>query len=253
MTYASTGNPPGFNEPKAVASVALLWSAEARMARIVTLDAASEDAANSPSTRLRAGLVLAQHATTGRFHPYHPMANDGTQNPVGILEHAVDMLADGAPADRVGRMLTAGAVRERHVPNLDPRVRDLLGGNFRWDEHPPGARSPFAGRIKRISGSHAIEAADHATTFVVSGAASLSLPAPQPGLAFRFVQTTDNPLTIGGAANLLARGGAAANWIEFDTASQRIGTNVAVECVPLDDETLGWLVHNPGGTTYTTS
>ena len=196
--------------------------------------------------------MLARHDTTGRFHPYNVLANDGTQNPVGLLEHPVDMLADGTPVDRVVRMLTAGAVRERHVPNLDPRARDLLAGHFHWDESS-SARPPFAGKIKRISSNHTVEESEHATTFVVSGDVSVTLPAPRPGLAFRFVQTVDDALSIGGTANLLARGTTGANWLQFDTAGQRIGTNVAVECVPLDDETLVWLVHNLGGTTYTAS
>ncbi len=255
MSFSGIGNPPGLQPSLTALATPLLWSGEGHRMRMITLDAASEDAGNAPTTHLRAGLVLARHDSTGKYHPYDPSANDGRQNPIGILEHAVDMLVAGQASERVARMLVAGAVRERYVPNLDARARTALEERFAWDElSASGAVVPgMAGPARRVSGSVNHTAADHATTLVATGAISLSLPPAAPGLAFRIVQPTDNSVTLSGLENLVAKGASMVDTLLFDAAGNRIGTHLLVECIAVDDQTLAWLVSNLGGTTFVAS
>lgn len=255
MSSLGSGSPPGFQASTSASLTPLIWSGEGQRTRMITIDAASEDADHSPSTLLRAGLVMARNDATGKYHPYNATANDGTQNAIGILAETIDMLASGAATDRVARMLIGGAVRQRYVPNLDVRSRDALGGSFHWDEVPfaPNDRSAASSKFKRFTGSLTLAKEDHGGTFVATGTGAVTLPAAEPGLMFRLVQTADAALSITSATPMLSKGSISANMIEFSTTGQQLGTNVMVECIIRDGGSMVWLVSNLGGTNYSTA
>src|SRR5688572_33041157 len=103
MSEFTSGNTPGFRAQVEADEAQVWWSGRNGQTQIATrkiaLAASAVDAGNTPTTTLRAGLVLAIDGTTGAAHPYDPDATDGKQIAVGVLEKAQDMLVDGTATE----------------------------------------------------------------------------------------------------------------------------------------------------------
>jgi len=202
---------------------------------------------------VRGGNLLAIADSTGKANLYSADANDGLQIAVGILEHHQDMLVNGTATDRFTQMLVHGLVRDNELIGIDPRAQQQLGLRFLFDRET----SPQAGvlmhprGIYRKSANYTVTPADNGLLFLATAAVTFTLPTKQNGLAFRFAQTADANLVISGSADIIAKGNAAANTVTFSTASEKIGSQVLVECVYVGTGTLKWLVTNLGGTTPT--
>jgi hypothetical protein len=198
--------------------------------------------------------VLAYRDSDGKVIPYAPDANDGSQIAVGVLEQHQDMLVGGVPTERFTQMIVHGLVREGELINLDTRARQQLSQQMVFDRQPLSPAPMLAPRgVYRKTTSYTLTAADNGMLFLVSGAATFTLPTKANGLAFRIVQTADNDLTIGGSSDLIHKGSVAASSVAFSTAGQKIGSQVLVECIYTAAGTLKWLVTNLGGTTATVS
>jgi len=257
MAEYAMGNAPGFQPQIEAQEAEVLWSGrkgqDLAATRNVTLLSSSVDSANTPTTTLRGGNVLAIVDSSGKANTYSPDANDGRQIAVGILEHAQDMLLSGVATDRFTQMLVQGLVREGELLNLDPRARQQLGQRFFFDHET----SPQAGvlmhprGIYRKAANYTVTAGDNGLLFLATAAVNFTLPSKQNGLAFRFLQTADANLVITGAADIVAKGNAAATTVTFSTASEKIGSHVLVECVYVGTSTLKWIVTNLGATTPT--
>lgn len=258
MSQFNTGNAPGFAAAVESEQAQISWSGRQGQDQIVTQRAliysASTDEDNSPSTTLRGGLVLAIRDTDGKVTTYTPDANDGSQIAVGVLEQHQDMLVNGVPTERFTQMIVHGLVREGELLNLDTRARGQLSRQMVFDRKPLSPAPLLAPRgVYRKTTSYTLTAADNGLLFLVSGAATFTLPTKANGLAFRIVQTADNDLTIAGSSDLIHKGNAGASSIAFSTSGQKIGSQVLIECVYTASSTLKWLVTNLGGTTATVS
>jgi hypothetical protein len=150
-------------------------------------------------------------------------------------------------------MLVHGLVREGELINLDPRGKQQLGQRFVFDrENSPQAGTLMHPRgVYRKSANYTVVAADNGLLFLATAAVTFTLPTKQNGLAFRFAQTADANLVISGSADIIHKNNASANTVTFSTASEKIGSQVLVECVYTNTGTLKWLVSNVGGTTAT--
>lgn len=255
MSSFTTGNQPGFQPRRFSSHQQVTWSGRAGQDQIatmpVTIDASSTVPGNTPETTLPAGTILARSQVTGKLHPYVPDANDGRQVPLGILERSQDMLVDGVPTDRLAKMLVLGLVKSRLVPHLDRRAQDLLAERLHFDTDPAtiGGRMLSTRRVVRQEEDLTLHAEDHGTLFVATDEVTFTLPTKQNGLTFRFAQSVDESMTIAGSSDLLARGIGNGSAAIFDTASQRIGSQLLVECVYVGEGNLRWLATNLGGTT----
>lgn len=257
MSEFTTGNAPGFQAQLDAQESEVTWSGRRGQdlvaTRKITLLGAAIDSGNTPATTLRGGNVLAVVDASGKAHTYSPDANDGRQIAVGILEHNQDMLVAGVATDRFTQMLVHGLVRDGELIGLDPRAQQQLGQRFTFDR----VLSPQAGAlmhprgIYRKSSNYTVLATDNGLLFLATAAVTFTLPAKQNGLAFRFVQTADANLVISGAADIIAKGNAAATTVTFSTANEKIGSHVLVECLYVAAGTLKWLVTNLGATTPT--
>lgn len=260
MSEFTTGNVPGLQPAVESQEAQVTWvgrrGQDLVATRSVTIDAATVDAGNSPATVLRGGVVLALQDTGGKANAYDPDANNGQQIAVGILEKSQSMLVDGVATDRFSQILVQGLVRESQLIGLDPRAKQQLGSRFVFDRdeaadvgvlmHPRG--------VYRKGANYTVTESDNGLMFVATAAVTFTLPAPQNGLAYRFVQTADADLVISAAlGNLIHKGSAAASQVAFSTASQKIGSQVLVECLYIAADTLRWVVTNLGGTTATVS
>lgn len=123
MSQFTTGNAPGFQAAVEGTATQLTWSGREGQDQVVTQRAAihadTVDAGNTPTTTLRAGVVLAYRDTDGKVALYSPGATDGTQVAVGVLEQAQDMLVGGVATERFTQMIVHGLVRENLLQNLD--------------------------------------------------------------------------------------------------------------------------------------
>lgn len=257
MSDFNPGNQPGLRTKKSSDEAQILWSGrggqDLAAVRQGTLASTSVDSGASPTTSLRPGLVLAIHGTSGKFLPYDPDANDGTQIAVGVLERGQDMLVDGVATDRFVPMLVHGFVKEGELVGLDPRAKGQLARRFVFDRDLPcGADAQLRPRgVVRKAADYSVVEADDGLLFLASAAVVFTLPTRKNGLAFRFVQTANSNLTINGGGHLVHKGNAAATTVTFSTTNEKIGSHALVECVYVDTDTLKWVVTNLGGTTAT--
>ena len=257
MSEFSSGNTPGFQPTIESEESQVWWSGRNGQnliaTRKMTLEATSADSGNSPTTTLRGGNLLALRDSDGKAEPYDPDANDGTQLAVGVLENHQDMLVDGVATDRFSQMLVHGLLKEGDLIGLDPRAKTQLAGRFVLDgdfSTPAGALMHPRG-VYQKSANYTVIAGDNGLLFIATAAVNFTLPTKQNGLAFRFMQTVDFNLVVTGSADLVHKGNAAANTVTFSTASEKIGSQVLVECVYVATSTLKWIVTNLGGTTAT--
>jgi hypothetical protein len=257
MSHFTTGNAPGFQAAVESDDAEVTWSGrhgqDLVATRKITLTSGATDSGNSPNTTLRGGVLLGCVDSTGKAHTYSPDANDGRQIAIGILEKPQDMLVEGVATDRFTQMLVHGLVKESELINLDARARQQLGGRFTLDKE----KSPQAGvlmhprGIYRKAANYTVTADDNGLLFLATAAVTFTLPTKANGLAFRFVQSADANLVIQGSSDLITLNSATASSVTFSTSSEKIGSQVLVECLYTDTATLKWLVTNLGATTPT--
>jgi hypothetical protein len=257
MSEYTRGNAPGFQAIQDADESDVLWSGRNGQDQVatkkITLVSSAVDSGNTPTTTLRGGNLMAIADSSGKANTYSADANDGRQIAVGILEHYQDMLVNGTATDRFTQMLMHGLVREGELINLDPRAKQQLGLRFLFDrEASPQAGALMHPRgIYRKSANYTVTSGDNGLLFLATAAVTFTLPTKQNGLAFRFAQTADANLVIAGSADIVAKGNAAASSVTFSTASEKIGSQVLVECMYVAAATLKWVLTNLGGTTPT--
>lgn len=257
MTHAS--NQPGLSPRLFAEEKQLWWSGRGGQnllaTRQVTIASTATDATASPTTTLRAGTIMALRSVDGKAVVYNPAGDDGSQFAFGILERAIDMLTNGVATERFATVLVQGLIKEDQLHGLDARARQQLASRFLFDRHLQERASQLLQPrgVVRKSADAAVTSADNGVQFVATGAVTFTLPAVANGLAFRFVQTTDNALTISGSANIVHKGNAAANSVAFTTSGEKIGSQVLVEGMYVSANSLKWVVTNLGGTTATVS
>jgi len=255
MSEFTSGNVPGFQTRQESEEKQIVWSGEQGQNLVATkkvvIDSLAVDAGNTPTTTLRGGLVVALKDSDGNIYPYDADANDGTQIAIGVLSKHQDMLVDGVATDRFSQILVHGLLRENQLLGLDPRAKGVLGGRFVFDRdlHASAGLLLHPRGVYRKSADYSVVQADNGLLFLATAAVTFTLPTKQNGLAFRFLQTADAQLRVNGSGDIVHKGNAAASSVTFNTASERIGSHVLVECAYVADGTLKWLVSNLGGTT----
>lgn len=255
MSEFTSGNVPGFQTKLESEEKQIVWSGPQGQDLVATkkvvIDSTAVDAGNSPTTTLRGGLVVAIKDSDSNIYPYDADANDGTQVPYGILSKHQDMLVGGVASDRFTQVLVHGLVRQNELIGIDQRAKDVLGGRFVFDRdlHASSGLLLNPRGVYRKAADYTVVAADNGLLFIATAAVNFTLPTKANGLAFRFLQTADAQLRITGSSDLIHKGSAGGATVTFNTASEKIGSQVLVECLYTADSTLKWLVSNLGGTT----
>lgn len=255
MAQFTTGNAPGFQTKVESEEAQITWSGrngqDLVATRQVTIDATATDAGNSPTTTLRAGLVMGIVAASGKAVPYDADANDGRQIAVGILEKPQDMLVAGVATDRFTQILVHGLVKQTPLVNLDVRARQQLSQRLVIDRDltPAGGVLLQPRGVMTKAANYTLVPADDGHLLLATAAVTFTLPAKENGLAFRLAQTADANLVIQGSSDIIHQGSTTASSVTFGTASQKAGSHVLVECVYTGAGTLAWLVSNLGHTT----
>jgi len=205
------------------------------------LSGAARDAGNTPTTLLRAGLLLGKITSSGKLVQASPTATDGSQNIVGILPIDINAQLMATNEDRYLPILTQGCVKasslliggeaSRGIAGEDYEywVRAQLAPNFTLDDQPPKANSigPWQ-RIEYVTADRTVVAADHGTLFICLGGSAnvnFTLPAMLHGYAFGFYNAQDYNMTITSAPadTLIVLNDAAADSVALSTSSEKIG------------------------------
>jgi hypothetical protein len=262
---------PGVGAERAVTESELLWGADqarnAALWKSAVISGASRDAANTPATILRPGLIMGKLTSGGEVEEWDADATDGTQNIAGVLDtelRAQDF--DATNQDRVFRLLVARApVKARklliegeafvgHAHEYLAR-RQLVAAGFVFDDDPFGYKAGRGDRVERVTGTTDTLTADqNGMTLFYSNAASVTvtLPELQPGLEFTLMREGDEEFIVTSAEgdNIVVGNDLSADSITFTTAAEHIGAGVRVRSVYVGT-TLKWLaeiVPTPLGT-----
>lgn len=257
MSSFLSGLVPGQTDAEFSEDPNIVWSGRQSQTLVATrpvmLDSTCTDSGATPTTTLRAGNLIALDDATGRGFIYDPDATDGKQVVLGVLEKSVDMLTNGVATARLVEVIVAGRIKEGTLIGLDARARAALASRIEFDQDwTNGAGHLLMPRsIYRKSGNYTVKAADHGVHFIATSAVTFTLPTKANGLSFRFTQIADSNMAISGSSDLVVKNNAAASSVTCQTSSEKIGSQLLVECVYTTTSTLKWIVTNLGGTTLT--
>lgn len=153
------------------------------------ISGSSVDTGNTPTFELRAGLLLGQQISTGKYLQYSPTASDGTEVATAILIEGLRMLDfSGTAVDRFYAVLVGGPVQASKIFNLDLQARQQMD-KFIFDDifGIPGNHWFQYKRFQTKTANYTIVANDNFSHFDNTGAAGevdLTLPAIANGYAF---------------------------------------------------------------------
>jgi hypothetical protein len=215
----------------------------------VAIASATVDAGNTPTTELRAGLLMGKIAATGLFKQYDPTATDGSQYPIGPLYEERNMLNAAGTAQQVtGRIVIGGYLVASQVINLDARARQMLYGRIIFDDMIPGAAPGWFGPVVKTA-DYTLVAADSGYCFTTRGAAGaviFDLPTTIPaGFRALFKNEADQNMTVRCTSKLVALHNLTATSVAFSTSSQKIGGGI--EVIANDNQTKYHVINQSAG------
>lgn len=197
------------------------------------IDSTTVDSANTPTTTLRPGLVLADLGD-GTFTDYDPAsAVDAQRVAAGILTFEVNMLSpDCTAVDRSLPILVSGAVLAANILGLDATARSQMKSAFLFDDDFQGVSIPWKNEVAKTA-AYTIVAADNNKLFTNDGAGAsvtFTLPTLAAGLRFMFFGIADFEWIITSAAgnDIIALNDIAASTLTVTTAGEHIGVWIEV-------------------------
>ncbi len=263
MSLPTYGAGPGIGaRESSITEKAVVWGGVdfIRDVNNLLIDSTAVDAANSPVTELRAGLLLGKKTSDSMLYEWDAEAVDGTELVYGVLYRGISMLnASGVVEDKTGHvllhdmglivadLLIKGTAFTSHADEHLAR-RQLAARGFRLDDDIHGGGRSLGTPIANLNITAATltpTTAQNGYRFLLSNAASttVTLPTLEPGLVYDFLRIGDEEMIIASAAggDVIAGNDLAANSITFTTAGEHIGANVRVESIRYGT-TLKWLV-----------
>lgn len=223
------------------------WERQVIMAGVI--DSATVDAGNTPTTLLRAGLLMGRISTTRKLTTWNPApdgTDDGSENLFGVLLATQQTTIAGTATARIGHVLVAGNViasglvipgeASAGINGTDGelRVRNQLAGRFITDDEPY-TLGVGRWRVKTVpsNASYTVAESDNGTWFIVEGAAgatTFTLPAlttaKRSGFNIRITNAVGQNLTIaapGSDDTLVAFNDLTADSVVLSTAGELIG------------------------------
>jgi hypothetical protein len=235
----------------------------------VLIGSAAIDAANTPTTELRSGLVLGKKTSDSKLYQWDSTATDGTQKAAGVLYRGISMLdGPGIAQDKQAHVFFRGGLLVRDLTikgaafagHADEHLarQQLNGCGFVLDDDLcPGSLALGAALVN-------MEVADAAFTptaaqsgfrfFMTNGASTtVTLPALKAGLVYEFFRIGDEELVVASAAgsDMIVGNDLSANSVTWTTAGQHIGARLRLEGIKYGS-TVKWLpsiIVIPFGTT----
>lgn len=213
------------------------------------------DAGASPTSVLRAGLIMAQVTASGKWAEYDVTATDGREVARGVLVEAISMMniVSQVVEDKPGGLvMVGGLLMASKLYGLDANARRQLGKRFVFDDAISGNDwgGGFLREVTKIT-DYTVVAADNFTEFVLTTATGVfTLPAIGKGYRFKFRSEVNAALGIASAEgnNIIALHDAAASTYTFQTASMMIGAGAIVYSNAAGDK---WIIENRSAGTAT--
>jgi hypothetical protein len=223
---------PGMGDPIESTEIEFTWGRPETQQQLgITIVSTARDAANTPTTTLRRGLLMGQVTSTKKFKEYSATATDGSQLPIGFLMWGRNVLdpRTGTAGDRVATLMVSGPIKVANVLGLDETARRLLAGRFLFDDFrfPPGDRL-----TTDKAADYTVVAADNGTFFTASAAANFTLPAladVSPGWNATFYNAANSNLTVTApTGKLVAFNNAGATSVALSTSGNKIGSGFKI-------------------------
>ena len=242
------GNAPGLTTVVETYEAAVTFGIAAQLKWFGGLiSSAATDSTNSPTWRLRPGLLMGVITASGQWTNYSPTATDGSQVARGVLGYGMRLqdVITGSNTTKFYAICIGGNVKAANLINLDLWARAQLSARFTFDDNILGNQWYPAPNILAKTSDYTIVASDNMTEFTNAGAAgtvNFTLPTLANGYMFRFRVVADQTLTVTSAAgnDIVTYNDAAASSLSFGTGSQKIGGGLM-------------LYSNPAGTAWYSS
>lgn len=240
------GAPAGMTAEQLTSDVTILWGPPQLAIQLanVRLGSAAVDAGNTPTTTLRAGLLLGRKTSDGLLYQYDPTASDGTERYVGVLGQSISMLDSSGSAEaknagvvygvglfKASKLYVLGTLLSSSSYKLVAR-KQMQGSGVLLDDDIPGLGRymglPVSEKAK--TADYTVVAADHGTLFTTLGAAgavNFTLPAlaTNAGFCAEFLALADQNMTVTSAEgdNIVWDNDLSADSLAFSTATHKIG------------------------------
>ena len=246
MDIASYGATPGIGSITETTERIIWWGREENLLYVSNrvIDSTTVDSGSTPTTDIRSGTVLGRKTSDGNYYPFNPDATDGTEIVEGVLLRDISMLdANGVAEDKFAHILLSGPLKAAQLfiegsafvgkaGEEIARRQMVTSGRFILDDELEG-RGAYLGlplnEIADAGTSRTVTAAENGTLFTASTANDFTLPAISAGLAFEFLQTSDNNLIIRApAAIMVYEHSATATTITFSTSTEKMGAHIQV-------------------------
>jgi hypothetical protein len=177
------------------------------------LDKDTVDSGNTGNTSiLREGLALGLITASDQLTHWNPYATDGSGKFVGFLAIPQEMDYNGTATERLTAVFVAGQIKASQVvvpgetskglagTDYEFLLREQCAGRFLFDDD---LGSLAAWKTRELPATATLTTADHKTHFTnvgASGATTITLPVPVPGLHFRFSSIAAHNITLEGPA-----------------------------------------------------
>ncbi len=243
------GNLPGMGSVTESFDAATYWGIQAQLKLLGgQISSTAADPTNTPTWRLRPGLVMARLTADNSWVNYSATGTDGSQNAQGINYWPLRMqdVLTGSNTSKLVPILVGGNVKTSLLIGLDNQARIALSNQFTFDDDfttYPGAFWGWAPAPRYLSkaADYTVTAADNFTEFFATAQANFTLPAIANGLSFRFRNLADSNMTVTSAegSNMVALNNASASSVAFSTGSGKIGGGFLIYSNPAATK---WLV-----------
>lgn len=213
--------------------------------RPVKISASCVDAANTRTSHLRPGLILALSSGVGL--QYDPTV-DAQNEAYGILVDECDLLDPIAGTAKVKQtsLLVGGGARANMLIGLDDLARHQLGRRIIFDDCVQNAEFPYRRSVAKAT-SYTVLTTDNGTMFHTtgaSGAITFTLPTAAAGLYYRFLNTVAQDMVIASAPadQMIILNDLTADSVSAATANEEIGAVFEAYTI-YTGAAWKWLVH----------
>lgn len=225
--------------------------------------AAAVDAGNTPTTSLRAGLLVGRITSTGLLTAWNHDATTGEENLVGVLKKSFSTLDGDATAVikegavigagrlKAAQLLIEGVAFQGHANEYLARQQLYQLGIWLDDDlqRKYGPSDVLLRTAGAAGPTRTVTAAENGTLFLATGACTFTLPTLAPGLCYGFFNQVDADMVVASAVadTIIALNDLAADSLAFSTMSEKIGGFLVFRTY---DQSAKWFVEDrsPGNT-----
>ncbi len=230
------------------------------------VSSAAADAGNTPTTTLRAGLLMGVITASGLLKQWNPDGTDGSELLAGVLMEDQNTLDTSSTAQNTGGppILAAGCVKAAQLliegtaftsSAAEHHARALMKDRFVLDDDLL-CKVPnwLMTRELIVTGDTTVTAAQNGTLFVVSGSAgatTFTLPSPKDGLMYEFIQLDDQNMAVASASSaddIVFKNDSGADSLTFQTMNEKRGARLRVRYSGVVSK---WFVENLSTCTVT--